>query len=435
MLTLFKNIAEILTKESHAAYQSLQQTLACTKLFAINIENLRIFFEFYDKLKKGYTHGLVAQWGQKRFDTLNSTETMYASVTIFDEKRAIKKLQDKFAALINKQLHLAQNTPAQSLSHLYYDLLQKILKCIPGEGIDLTSILKNQAAQNQMAQNDSASLAGLFKEFGIIIESKSDKKTGTEDIFFSDEDDEQRQEEPATPLIPPHEQAAKVAETFTAQEIQTLNLVGKKQRPHIHEIKAILGGLIPYTIELFNAKSLVQRTTEMCEAHKAFHDCAFFTEADRVKVLFALTDQIRSQNQVKIKRDAYGLPSLEYNDGTIDSSVIDRLNINHLFTRAVDRYLHACGIVESKGDLVQVSIPGKITFADGSSVIGFFQYSFIKQNWTLIHRCFVNYDANIGKEHISTPLRQALLDFLKKDTISSEKYNKIIRALEKIVTK
>ena len=116
------------------------------------------------------------------------------------------------------------------------------------------------------------------------------------------------------------------------------------------------------------------------------------------------------------------------------TSVIDRLNINHLFTRAVDRYLHACGIVESKGDLIQVSIPGKITFADGSSIIGFFQYSFIKQNWTLIHRCFVNYDANRGADYISPVLRKALLDFLNTKRIKADT-TKIIIDLENIVKK
>ena len=179
-----------------------------------------------------------------------------------------------------------------------------------------------------------------------ILKKRSLKKAEQEpESFFIESDEEEHDEvEVVTALIPPYQQSTQAPDTFTPQEIQQLiPAVTKKQKTLVHEIRGSLAGKEMYTIELFNAKSLVQRITEMGEAHKAFHDCASFTEADRVKVLFALTDQIRSQNQVKIKRDAYGLPALEYNDAAIDSSVIDRLNINHLFTRAVDRYLHACG--------------------------------------------------------------------------------------------
>ena len=72
-------------------------------------------------------------------------------------------------------------------------------------------------------------------------------------------------------------------------------------------------------------------------------------------------------------------------------------------------------------------------YKDGTFTVGFFQYSFIKESWTLIHRCFVGYDSNIDGEYVSDTLRLALCDFLKDQRIYRPEYAEIIHSLERIL--
>ena len=168
--------------------------------------------------------------------------------------------------------------------------------------------------------------------------------------------------EQVTTLVPPYESTIKTPETFTPEEIQQLILVAKKPRQLLYEIYGNLASKERYTIELFNAKRLTKITDTMREAHKEFQNCMYFRQAERVKILFAILENMCSQSQAKIKRNSYGMPTMDNTNTAIDSSVIEKLNINHLFTQAVDRYLHICGIIESRGNLIQVSIPGRILF-------------------------------------------------------------------------
>ena len=212
----------------------------------------------------------------------------------------------------------------------------------------------------------------------------------------------------------------------------------KKEPRLVQELQGLLAGNEPYTIELFRARNYVEITQSMRDAFTEFQKCTGFEEALRVKGVFVLADLLRSKGLVKVVRNVYGRPTIVCTEKDISPELVEKLNIDHLFTKDVDRYLQTFGIVNRCGNSIQISIPGRITFKDNTFAVGFFQYSLIKDAknaWILIHRCFASYNASLDGEYISNELRQSLLDFLKFHQADREEYKGIISELERILRK
>ena len=104
-------------------------------------------------------------------------------------------------------------------------------------------------------------------------------------------------------------------------------------------------------------------------------------------------------------------------DEEYDSSLREKLDLHHLFPPLVDKYLHKYGIPEQVDDLIQVSLPGTITYEDGTTEIGLFQETFIPKSWICIHRCFKKYTQQKSK-YISPALEKALTQSLNHNKIN-----------------
>ncbi len=168
-------------------------------------------------------------------------------------------------------------------------------------------------------------------------------------------------------------------------------------------IPCLFAQQVPYTIILFNACPLVPLEAQTGRALWATHGP--LKASYRIKTITALADSIKDTSE--IIPTEYGSFMLNCTDEEYDSSLREKLDLHHLFPPLVDKYLHKYGIPEQVGSLIQVSLPGTITFEDGTTEIGLFQTTFIPESWICIHRCFKRY-TNQESKYISEALKVVL---------------------------
>lgn len=441
-------LAELFTRlQSLASCKVMRMGL---EPLGINLLKLKIFFEIYHKFKQQYRREIF-----ERVKTTSFTNLDENMVVLFDSENYIKKLQESATTGLNTHFGLAADTKRTALAQLYYELVERIVQRLPAGQTNFTDSLVIQQKDDRDLQEVLAQLGETTKEAlnkkNKHKVTKAPSKPSTADVSdecLSESDDE----EAPMPLITREDEHP--AEEYPADEYPALSKIdeivtnaGKVSVPVIPKrtpivVKEISGNLIgkeDYRIQLFNARKLISFDKSMEEAHDTFQKCKNFRDDFRVKIIFTLADFLKTQKSTLIIRNAYGRLALQCSDTTIDPSYIEKLNIDHLFSREADRHLKSFGIIESKGDRITVSIPGKIMMSDGSFFVGFFQYSFVKDSlnkysWLLIHRCFVNHNANIDGSYVSKVLRQALLDFLKMHIHDNSDYTKIIQDLERLIS-
>ncbi len=95
--------------------------------------------------------------------------------------------------------------------------------------------------------------------------------------------------------------------------------------------------------------------------------------------------------------------------------VAQKLDLKHLYSPKVDRYLKKFGIVEKisiENTVLEVSIPGELVDNHGQIVIGFYQWGFNAHN-ECIHRCFRPYTDKT--QFISPLLKKSLKPFIENN--------------------
>ena len=143
----------IVLKESQDPQASSWKMVAeLAKTMGIQLENLKTFFQLYSRIKQMHCRQLVSSCGKETYQSmdaspvldlipvkqhmveelgprsLNLSETFGTKASpVFDDKDIIKKIQKNNCELICKQLGLAPDTKMMSISHFYYELLQRIL--------------------------------------------------------------------------------------------------------------------------------------------------------------------------------------------------------------------------------------------------------------------------------------------------------------------
>lgn len=142
-----------------------------------------------------------------------------------------------------------------------------------------------------------------------------------------------------------------------------------------------------------------------------------------------IVDMLNTTNEASVGLGVHGIPTLRMQDEIFGSTVREKLDLSHLFSRQVDQYLQSRGIVEFENERIKVSIPGELSDA-GILRVGFFQYTFIPKDWILIHRCFVNYDSHAADNlFVSKVLRRVLYDFLANTKQNETGYSSVISDL------
>lgn len=347
---------------------------------------------------------------------------------IFDEKKGIKKLQTNLTGIACKYLGLVSSSTNDSLAQIYYEVCQRIVARLPENTFDAVEVLTTRTT----ADTDQPMLnIDDFAELKTHTTFKKARKTAHPAVerYFYEEDEDVEIE--ATAKDKP-ESLIKRPE-FSPDEIARLTPVTTKKAARLlQEIEGNLAGQLRYRIELFNVKPCIAFTPEMQEARHIFEDCSELKEAERVKIIFALANIVQSQGPVEIVPNAYGRPTIRCTQN-VDPSLAEKLNVDHLFTKAVDHFLKQYGIFERKSGHIKISIPGRIIFQNGIFLVGFFQYSANEDSLSVFHRCFVEYNNNIEGEHISDTLRLALCDYLKDPRTTKPEYAETISHLEKIL--
>ncbi len=244
---------------------------------------------------------------------------------------------------------------------------------------------------------------------------------------------------PANPILAPAEEVKIIADAYEAETEEPEEAAApftavSKKRPYcpIKYMQSFFAARIPYALTLFNVRKNFQSTPETTAAQERWKNCSEIKEGYQIKMLFALlaaTEQKSHQNLIAFSDDRSCI--LKCTLTGVDSSLLDRLDVHHLFTRQVDSLLFSCGIAEKIRDLIQVSIAGTISI-NGKTKVGFFQYTFIPSDWKCIHRCFKEYNQNLDESYISRPLRKALCEFLKEHMADNGEYTAIINDLERL---
>ena len=393
--------------------------------------NIQAFCKTYATAKQNYLKNIIAGAGKASYKKLLEI----TDSPMLDEKGLIKQMQDIIAKHVRTELKLHDDTSIASLARWYHELVKMIMQRLDQKGpISFTNALVVPDV------TDTRDINALLADLGETQKQDSTSSLPYEYVSSeesSSEEDEDTNLQPPSPatvapdtrLLPP------APGTFAPEDLKDLKLVNRKKTTRLtREIRGQFANNESYLITLFKVKNDTVLPAEHMQALAAFKQYSGMTDAFRIKAVFALAELLTSQDNALVIRDAYGFPALTAANGGIESPLLEKLNLSHLFTRAVDNHLLSYGIFETIDKLIQISIPGQITLKDGTAIVGFFQYSCIKDSWVLIHRCFARYDASIGNQNVSQTLRKALLDYLKTHSASTGIYKSIISDLEKIVT-
>ncbi len=365
-------LKEQLTRISAATDNpSWQQTLSLASECEIYVRQLLTYNEFFIRLKKDYYKALLSQAKKRRYDQL-SLEVAPA----FDEKDRLGLLQDKQFQSLIQRFNGKKSTPTLVFSGIYYELMNTIAQRVSFSPDALEPALSIEQADKPLEE--------LLEWLG-----------------------EKPEDKPQDPSFSVEHYAPKVIQEPIPKttEEPPVELPTEEPTPTIGTatIPCLFAQQVPYTIKLFNARPLVPLESQTGRALWATHGP--LKPSYRIKTIVALADSMK--DTAEIIPTVYGSLMLNCTDQEYDISLREKLDLHHLFPPLVDQYLHKYGIPEQVDDLIQVSLPGTITYEDGVIEVGFFQVTFTIGSWVCIHRCFKRYTQQ-KSTYISPALEKAL---------------------------
>ena len=388
--------------------ESWNRTLILCSLLKISLPHLRSSLEIYKNIKSKHLRTLL----EKRTKGLSYDESLQEpSTTSSEHKDLYLSIQKQWFASIKKAFDFENSTENGSLLFLYRELVDLITKrvTVPFERISTLFTLDHQL------QDLETVLSSLGeKDAQQALPKKREQKLYTlEEPQTEESFEEDDSEEENFSLV-----AAK-------QPSSTFVKPAPSQAPLRHVIRDLFADEKPYTVTLFQAYQWIPQPLALIHEH-CRSNWRRTQESKRVKELFALAYEAQEQGS-PLECDVHGSPLIKYDDKFTHLSILEKLNLDHLFTRTVDNSLLSHGICEKIGDLIQISIPGELAY-DTTRKLGFFQYSFTSE-WVCIHRCFKSYKANVQNRFVSSTLRRILCDFLVTTDLQGE-YKKEIRELK-----
>jgi hypothetical protein len=376
-------------------------------IFGINPKYWSNLFKKGEELKQIYLKILLDTAKKKSYDTLLEETT----TIIFDENDIVLKYQTILMGLIKHTLGLSSTTDATMVCRLYNELLQVINDRLKHCISDYESLLITQTQQEATSSGIDNLLQNL--QLQNIQSAAKNTKNKTAAITHSYKASTSSRSPDIVPDTLSDTEVTIKPELYDPAQSDTFTLVGRREHvtPVVRDITDYFAGQERYYIKLYNAHDYLEATPENQQALSAWQRCSNFSYHYRVKVLFALIDNGIAQNTVRLIKNTYGCPALDYSG--YESTLVDKLDLHHLFSRSVDDALNKFGIPELlDSTTLQVSIPGEIIYKDGTSSIGFFQYTFNINNKMCYHRCFQFYGTDNG--YISPTLHSAFRTFLKK---------------------
>ncbi|MBA3954149.1 hypothetical protein H0X48_02415 [Candidatus Dependentiae bacterium] len=208
-----------------------------------------------------------------------------------------------------------------------------------------------------------------------------------------------------------------ILDNSATKVLRDINKKSREKKPLV-SLRDTFGPIF-YRIDIFNLRTTLAQDPYLIK--KLNTSLEYHPRITLLTTLYSLWNDSQYQPKLTISKNNYGIYQMYFNKLAIKESIAPNTNVHHLFSFNVDRYLVSHGILEYVDDnsTIQVSVPGALTFSDGSCKIGFFQYGFNKQLTLCYHRCFKEYTA---KSYISAPLRAALVEFLHKHTAELPSY-------------
>ncbi len=348
-----------------------QKALKYAELFGISVKQIAGFMRLFEITKTPYVKALLEKALSLTYDELGFIETPIT----FDEKGVIKAVQDVQVKRITALGKFAQ-PKNRTFAQLYFQIMEDICTKL---SIPIDHIIEIPFQNTILDLYLNAIRIPIIPEPAAVPQQTPIER------------------EPEQPIPEVTEPQFTEVVKKTREEKMMLNIFG------------IFCGALPYSLTLFRLPRFYPKTQEYNELWRVWNNQDEHPEAYRVKVLFALSEELTYRGPARIITDAYGCPALEYLNMAYDQSIRERLTLNHLFTRLVDRHLQSFGIIEKVNDLIQISIGCKMIYHDQRYELGFLQYSYLRSG-KLIHRCFTRY--NVTNGYVSPSLRRAFYNFL-----------------------
>ena len=395
--------------------QSWSQALAITKQIGIDTTQLSVFTTAYQRAKQDYNKQLLTKAIKRSYESLDES-----AAPVFDEKDMLRGLQrHQFEKVLSPLFNISEQTPHLSYARFYYEIISLISKQTSVTLDDLEILFKKEALLEALTKTSEDAQTSEAASPTIKIKKKRYKRPAEGSGFFVEEavaeahETAKIQEVPA--LRPPQSQAEAVITT----PLKPAPGIPSDARPNdariddpciTEEITDVFAGSVPYTITLFKANHLVPLAKQTGLA--AWNTCTRIVDSYRIRAIGALADLLCAAHATVKKIKKSRCYTLMCDDENYDSTVREKLDLHHLFSPEVERYLRVFGIAEMVKERVLVSIPGKIAYQDGSFEVGFFQETFIPGSWTCTHRCFKRYTNNQDNTFITPLLRTALITFV-----------------------
>jgi hypothetical protein len=440
---LSKQIRKITSQESPSIPQKefWQNVLTLASIFGINPVLWQNILQKGQELKQDYLKQLLEYAKSNPYVYVYSAE--HEKSVNFDDKEILKGTQKVLADIIKHKnvLSLLDDTENSALCRYYNELLRLIHDRLNQYTLNYEKLLTIEYEQE--SNQDVIALLTTFELNPTHILSGRQSKHATphtnnlyhnSGVSNSNEPQifNQHFELEPPPIAIDHDTLADVT------ELDNFILVQKRNHtiPLTRDIDDYFAGKEYYHIKLYNVRSYLLAPPSYQEALSEWKNCSSFKKAYRIKALSALADYGQSQDGVKVLSNQYDCPALDFSAHSItdyDSTLLEKLDLHHLFSRSVDYALTLFGMPELlDNNTLQVSIPGEIIYKDSTRHIGFFQYTFDINNKVCYHRCFKDYNQNLDGKYISKNLRSALYSFLKEYMANNLTYKPILQELERL---
>lgn len=357
--------------------------------------------EFYKK----YGHAKV-QHVQKIASILKkiTTEEEFQAFDrpFFSENGVIENLKIVAQQEILSALHCGLNS--SSLFSLYRELVSLICNRLGVTDFDyLTCLIKN--GENLSPKK--------------LVEQAVSKSVVPAGQAFFVNDDSDNEEAPPDFIIAP-------TQLVQLSDMIQFKALSKAKKIN-HAINCVFAKKCPYKISLYKVNKKREGAEKI--AFDRLMESPHLKMAPRVRAPFDIVDSLDITSCDVAKNDFGNLCLL---CPTVEGIVAGKLNIDHLFDLQVDRLL-SYGILELDGKSFRVSLPGEIREESGRLTVGFFQYTF-NESLICYHRCFVNFDSNVGQDVFVTPrVRKALYDYLISNCSTDHAYEPILKKLKSLL--
>ena len=401
-IEVLSKLSAYIESKTGVDHQTFQKAVELAQDLDITLRSISAFHKLFKMHKDGYRKRLLEAARNYSYAFLS-----FASPELFDPELKMHAYQGALVSSLQKSFHCHETT-AHTFYRIYQEIARHILHKLGKKTQDAYYALHIDKLP------ETRSLESLLLALKYIPDEKEENSC--------DDEIEERQELQEEPAQQEGESIKKTAllPLQTKNQQQIFLKKPKLVKPYV--IYQSSFGTTPYFVTLFRAQHYVSNPD--IKAQSAWRSCNSFREALRIKTLFALEGTASEQRSGEDANILLGCPQ-----NAVDATLIDKIDLHHLFCRAVDHSCYFLGIAETIENLIQISIPGSITLASGETSIGFFQYSFIPTDqWILVHRCFKNYKK---QSYISDRLRQTLLAYLKAQPVNY--FNDAIKTLEKMM--